>query len=66
MIEKLIFVGQTGANLSAVDFGIELGLLHGGWVPKRINNKDGRFPQKYGRELGRKKILLIIDLKDRP
>ena len=23
MIEKLIFVGQTGANLSALDFGIE-------------------------------------------
>ena len=34
MIRKIISGGQTGADRAGLDFAIETGLEHGGYVPK--------------------------------
>jgi hypothetical protein len=33
MLRKIISVGQTGADRAGLDFAIETGLEHGGYVP---------------------------------
>jgi hypothetical protein len=41
MIKKIISGGQTGADQAALDTAIELGIPHGGWIPKgRITEAD--------------------------
>ena len=47
MIEKIISGGQTGADQAALDLAIEMGIPHGGWVPKGRKTEDGRLPDKY-------------------
>lgn len=47
MIDKIISGGQTGADRAALDIAIELGIPHGGWIPKGRKAEDGRLPDKY-------------------
>lgn len=47
MIEKIISGGQTGADRAALDAALELGIPHGGWVPKGRLSEDGPIPDKY-------------------
>jgi len=47
VIEKIISGAQTGADRAALDAAIELGIPHGGWVPKGRLAEDGVIPQKY-------------------
>ncbi|MFO7971456.1 MAG: putative molybdenum carrier protein [Desulfobacterales bacterium] len=42
MLTKIISGGQTGADQAALDAAIELGIPHGGWIPKGAS-KQGRF-----------------------
>ena len=44
---KLISGGQTGADRAALDVALELGLDHGGWVPKGRAAEDGPLPDRY-------------------
>lgn len=46
-IQKIISGGQTGADRAALDAAIQIGLSHGGWVPKGRMAEDGRVPAKY-------------------
>lgn len=39
--------GQTGADRAALDAAIELGLRHGGWVPKGRRAEDGPLAPRY-------------------
>ena len=47
MIKKIISGGQTGADRAALDAAIELGISHGGWVPKGRLAEDGPISDKY-------------------
>jgi len=47
MIKKIISGGQTGADRAALDAAIELGIPHGGWIPKGRITEDGVLPDKY-------------------
>jgi hypothetical protein len=47
MISKLISGGQTGADRAALDVAIDLGIPHGGWLPKGRKTEAGRLPAKY-------------------
>jgi Circularly permutated YpsA SLOG family len=47
MIKKIISGGQTGADQAALDVAIELGIPHGGWVPKGRKTERGPLPNKY-------------------
>jgi hypothetical protein len=47
MIKKIISGGQTGADRAALDAAIELGIPHGGWVPKGRLAEDGPIHDKY-------------------
>jgi putative molybdenum carrier protein len=38
---------QTGVDRAALDFAIEAGIPHGGWVPRGRRAEDGRVPDKY-------------------
>ena len=44
---KIVSGGQTGVDRAALDTAIELGLPHGGWVPKGRRAEDGIIPEKY-------------------
>ena len=46
-IKKIISGGQTGADRAALDVAIELGIPHGGWIPKGRKAEDGVLPDKY-------------------
>jgi len=46
-ILKIISGGQTGADRAALDAAIQLGVSHGGWVPKGRLAEDGRIPSTY-------------------
>jgi predicted Rossmann-fold nucleotide-binding protein len=46
-LERLISGGQTGADQAALDVAIELGIPHGGWVPKGRKTESGPLPAKY-------------------
>jgi hypothetical protein len=39
--------GQTGADRAALDVAMELGIPHGGWVPKGRAAEDGAIPARY-------------------
>jgi hypothetical protein len=47
MITKIISGGQTGADQAALDVALELGIPHGGWIPKGRKIEDGVLPDKY-------------------
>lgn len=47
MVSKIVSGGQTGADLAALDFAIESGLEHGGWIPKGRLTEDGPLDGKY-------------------
>ncbi len=47
MIKKIISGGQTGADQAALDIAIELGIPHGGWIPKGRKTEVGPLPAKY-------------------
>lgn len=47
IIEQIISGGQTGADRAALDAAIDLGIPHGGWVPKGRRAEDGPLPEKY-------------------
>lgn len=47
LIKKIISGAQTGADRAALDFAIEVGIPHGGWVPKGRKAEDGTVPEKY-------------------
>lgn len=47
MITKIVSGGQTGADQAALDVAIELGIPHGGWIPKGRLTEAGPLPEKY-------------------
>jgi hypothetical protein len=47
VLKKIVSGGQTGADQAALDAAIELGLPHGGWVPKGRKTESGPLPLKY-------------------
>jgi len=47
MLRKIISGGQTGADRAGLDFAIEVGLEHGGYVPKGRKAEDGRIDDRY-------------------
>ena len=47
MLRKIISGGQTGADRAGLDFAIEAGLEHGGYVPRGRKAEDGRIDDRY-------------------
>jgi Circularly permutated YpsA SLOG family len=47
VIEKIVSGGQTGADRAALDVAIEVGIAHGGWIPKGRKTEAERLPSKY-------------------
>src|SRR5271166_1257232 len=47
MLRKVISGGQTGADRAGLDFAIETGLKHGGFVPRGRKAEDGRIADRY-------------------
>ena len=47
MIKKIVSGGQTGADQAALDVAIDLGIPHGGWIPKGRKTEKGVLPTKY-------------------
>jgi len=47
MVKKIVSGGQTGADRAALDVAIELGIPHGGWVPKGRDTDEERLPDTY-------------------
>lgn len=44
---KIISGGQTGADQAALDAAIQLGIPHGGWLPRGRKTETGPLPSKY-------------------
>lgn len=47
MLEKIISGGQTGVDQAGLDFAIEKGIPHGGYVPRGRKSEAGPIPAKY-------------------
>ena len=47
MIKRIISGGQRGADRAALDFAIDKGIPHGGWVPLGRLAEDGPIPDSY-------------------
>ncbi len=47
MLKKIISGGQTGADQAALDVAINMGIPHGGWIPKGRKTEKGVLPAKY-------------------
>lgn len=47
MIRKIISGGETGAGRAALDFAIEMGIPHGGWISRGRRTESGRLPEGY-------------------
>jgi len=47
MLKKIISGGQTGADQAALDVAINIGIPHGGWIPKWRKTEKGVLPDKY-------------------
>jgi hypothetical protein len=47
MLLRIISGGQTGADRAGLDFAIQAGLEHGGYVPKGRKAEDGRIDDRY-------------------
>ena len=46
-IKRIVSGGQTGADRAALDVAIELGIHHGGWVPRGRTAEDGVLNKQY-------------------
>ena len=46
-IKKIVSGGQTGADQAGLDFAIEHGIPHGGWIPKGRLTEAGPLPELY-------------------
>ncbi len=46
-LERIVSGGQTGADQAALDVAMELGMPHGGWVPKGRKTESGPLSVKY-------------------
>ena len=46
-LERIVSGGQTGADQAALDVAMELGIPHGGWVPKGRKTESGPLPAQY-------------------
>ncbi len=46
-VSKIISGAQTGVDRAALDAALELGIPHGGWVPKGRKAEDGIIPERY-------------------
>jgi hypothetical protein len=46
-IQRIISGAQTGADRAALDFALEYGIEHGGWVPAGRLAEDGVIPERY-------------------
>lgn len=46
-MKKIVSGAQTGADRAALDFAIEYGIEHGGWVPEGRLAEDGIVPSHY-------------------
>ena len=46
-LSKIVSGGQTGADQAALDFAIEHGIPHGGWIPKGRLTEVGSLPEQY-------------------
>jgi len=46
-ITKIVSGGQTGVDRAALDAAMELGVPHGGWVPKGRRAEDGVIAERY-------------------
>jgi Circularly permutated YpsA SLOG family len=47
VLRKILSAGQTGADCAGLDFAIEVGLEHGGFVPRGRRAEEGRMPGQY-------------------
>jgi putative molybdenum carrier protein len=47
VLRKIISGGQTGADRAGLDFAIEVGLEHDGFVPRGRRAEDGRISAHY-------------------
>jgi hypothetical protein len=47
MLSKIVSGGQTGVDRAALDAAINLGIPHGGWVPKGRLTEDGPLSKTY-------------------
>lgn len=47
MIRRIISGGQAGADKAGLDAAIELGIPHGGWIPKGRKTEEGPLPEEY-------------------
>jgi hypothetical protein len=47
MVLRIVSGGQTGVDRAALDVAIQLGIPHGGWVPKGRLAEDGPLPERY-------------------
>lgn len=47
MIERLVSGGQTGVDRAALDCALELGIAHGGFVPRGRRAEDGIVPDRF-------------------
>ncbi len=47
MLSKILSGGQTGADRAALDWAIENGIAHGGWIPKGRKTEDGQAHPRY-------------------
>jgi hypothetical protein len=72
VLRKIVSGGQTGADRAGLDFAIEVGLAHGGYVPKGRKAEDGRIDEKYAlvRHDHRRRLrgdgLVVSPVKTRP
>lgn len=46
-ITRIVSGGQTGADQAALDFAIDRGIPHGGWIPRGRMTEAGVLPEKY-------------------
>jgi hypothetical protein len=47
MLRRIVSGGQTGADRAGLEFALEVGLEHGGYVPKGRKAEDGRIDDRY-------------------
>ena len=47
MITRIISGGQTGADRAALDFAVQRGIPHGGWIPRGRRTEAGPLPERY-------------------
>jgi hypothetical protein len=47
MLKKIVSGGQTGVDRAALDAAIQMGIPHGGWIPKGRLTEQGPLPESY-------------------